>query len=257
MGYVSVHVKEKIAAVTFSNPPVNAMSTNVLNELLQLLESLEHDENVRAILVSGEGRFFSAGANIKEFTSMESKEEAIYQSEQGQALFEKLENLSKPVIAVIHGAALGGALEFAMSCHIRLVSKTAKLGLTELNLGIIPGYAGSQRLTRYVGSAKALEIMLSGEPVSGEEAVRIGLANQAYEEEELREKARELAEKVAEKSPIAVKATLALSYTAKDPAFYQGVAREAQLFGDVFQSEDAKEGIHAFLEKRKPVFNGK
>jgi enoyl-CoA hydratase len=165
--------------------------------------------------------------------------------------------LTKPVIAVIHGVALGGGLEFAMSCHIRFVSKEAKLGLPESNLGLIPGFAGSQRLSRYVGIAKSLEMMLSGESISGEEAVRIGLANQVYETDILFHKAHEFAKKISEKNPNAVKATLSLAYTSKTHEFYDGAISESQMFGTIFQSKDAKEGISAFLEKRKPTFTGK
>ena len=149
---------------------------------------MENDDSVRVIVVKGEGRFFSAGADIKEFTSITSGEEFSELAASGQAVFERLERFPKPVIAAIHGAALGGGLELAMGCHIRLVTENAKLGLPELQLGLIPGFAGTQRLPRYVGLAKAAEMLLTSDPISGKEAAQFGLANHAYPEEELFER---------------------------------------------------------------------
>ena len=222
-----------------------------------MLDAVENDDAVRVLLLKGEGRFFSAGADIKEFTSVSLDGDFSEFTESGQAIFERLERFSKPVIAAIHGAALGGGLELAMSCHIRLVSENAKVGLPELQLGLIPGFAGTQRLPRYVGFAKAAELLLTSEPISGTEAVKIGLANHAYPEEELFSRAQELAVKIAKKSPIAVKAALELLQYVKPASYHEGVRAEANVFGSVFVSEDAKEGISAFLEKREPVFKGK
>jgi enoyl-CoA hydratase len=257
MEFFRVHKEEFVADVTFSRPPANALSSAVLKELSALLDELESDENVRVALIHGEGRFFSAGADIKEFTSIKSSEEAAELSRAGQQVIERIEQFPKPVIAAIHGAALGGGLELAMGCHIRIVSENAKLGLPELQLGIIPGFAGTQRLTRYVGFGKAAEMMWTSEPITGTEAVQWGLANKAVPEEQLLEEAKKLAKKIAQKSPISIRATLQLLNACKEKPFHEAVRYEAELFGSVFTSEDAKEGVQAFIEKRSPNFQGK
>ncbi|MGM7682482.1 enoyl-CoA hydratase [Cytobacillus sp. Hm23] len=257
MEYTKCHIANYVATVSLDHPPANAVSSLVLKELSKRLDDLEKNDDVRVILLQGEGRFFSAGADIKEFTTVESSEEFSVLSEAGQQLFERIELFSKPVIAAIHGAALGGGLELAMSCHIRIVTDNAKLGLPELQLGLIPGFAGTQRLPRYVGTAKAAELMLTSEPISGLEAVKLGLANHAFPEEVMLEEASKLALKIAAKSPISVSAVIELLKYTKADQYYSGVKREAELFGKVFATEDASEGISAFLEKRAPTFKGK
>ncbi|WP_028400909.1 enoyl-CoA hydratase [Ectobacillus panaciterrae] len=257
MNFLSVTVEEQVAVVKINHQPANAMSSQVIKEIAKVLDQVEKDDSVRVVLVHGEGRFFSAGADIREFTAIENAKQAAELAQQGQIVFERVEKFSKPVIAAIHGAALGGGLEFAMSCHMRIVGENAKIGLPELNLGLIPGFAGTQRLPRYVGKAKALEMMLTGDPIIGTEAVKWGLANHAYPEESLFEEALKLAKKMASKSPASARAVLELLQTSKTSEYYEGVQREAQLFGEVFITEDGREGVAAFLEKRKPVFSGK
>ena len=257
MEFLSWTIEEHVAVVTLNRPPANALARGVILEISSLLDTVANDDTVRVVLLKGEGRFFSAGADIKEFTSIATGEEFSELAASGQSIFEKLETFPKPVIAAIHGAALGGGLELAMSCHIRLVSDTAKLGLPELQLGLIPGFAGTQRLPRYVGFAKAAEMLLSSDPISGKEAAQFGLANHAYPEDELFSRAQELAKKIAKKSPVAVKAALEMLQYVKPASYYEGVKAEANAFGTVFVSEDAKEGISAFLEKRQPIFKGK
>lgn len=257
MEFLSWTIADGVATVTINRPPANALARGVILEVNEMLDAVEHDDSVRVILLKGEGRFFSAGADIKEFTSIPSGKEFSELAASGQVVFEKVERFPKPVIAAIHGAALGGGLELAMSCHIRLVSETAKIGLPELQLGLIPGFAGTQRLPRYVGFAKAAEMLLSSDPISGKDAAQFGLANHAYPEEELFERAQELASKIAKKSPVSVKVALNLLQYVKPQSYYDGVTAEANSFGTVFDSEDAKEGISAFLEKRQPIFKGK
>ncbi|SDM77058.1 enoyl-CoA hydratase [Psychrobacillus sp. OK028] len=257
MEFLSWTVEDGVATVTLNRPPANALARGVILEVNELLDAVENDDAVRVILLKGEGRFFSAGADIKEFTSITSGEAFSELASSGQTIFERVETFSKPVIAAIHGAALGGGLELAMSCHIRLVSENAKLGLPELQLGLIPGFAGTQRLPRYVGFAKAAEMLLTSDPISGKEAAQLGLANHAYAEEELFEHAKMLAVKIAKKSPIAIKAALGMLQYSKPASYHEGVKAEANTFGTVFVSEDAKEGISAFIEKREPVFKGK
>ncbi|MEK4025058.1 MULTISPECIES: enoyl-CoA hydratase [Sporosarcina] len=257
MALIKLEKDGHVALAKIDHPPANALSSKIIEEVDQLLTEVENDPDVRVVVLYGEGRFFSAGADIKEFTTVESGEAFAKLAGKGQQVFERLENFPKPVIASIHGAALGGGLELAMACHIRLVTKSAKLGLPELQLGLIPGFAGTQRLPRLVGVAKAAEIMLTSDPISGEEAVKWGLANHAYSDEELSSKTLKLAKKISLKSPIAVKHALQMLTYSKDQSFYDGVEAEAKSFGEVFVSEDAKEGIQAFIEKRQPAFTGK
>ena len=257
MEFLNVLVDDGVAVVTINRPPANALSRALILEVDALLDKVEHDESVRVIVLHGEGKFFSAGADIKEFTSVTTGEEFSKLAASGQEVFERLEQFSKPVIAAIHGAALGGGLELAMACHIRFVTESAKLGMPELQLGLIPGFAGTQRLPRYVGMPKAAEMLLTSDPISGVEAAQLGLANQAFTDEELLPKSMELAKKIAKKSPVAVKFALQMLQYSKSSSYYEGVKAEADSFGNVFISEDAKEGIQAFLEKRVPVFKGK
>ncbi|MCD7032839.1 enoyl-CoA hydratase [Metabacillus sp. GX 13764] len=256
MGVLTVKKENFIAVVTLENPPANALANKVLKELTSLLDELENDKETRVILLKGEGRFFSAGADIKEFTQVENTGGFSDLSVYGQKVFERMEGFPKPVIAAIHGAALGGGLELAMSCHIRLVTETAKLGLPELQLGIIPGFGGSQRLPDLVGKAKAFEMMATSEPITGKEAAALGLANAAYPEEELFAKAEELAGKIAKKSPASIKAVIDLLQFRKNRTFQESIEEEAEQFGKIFGTNDAKEGIQAFIEKREPDFKG-
>jgi enoyl-CoA hydratase len=257
MEFLSWKVEDSVAIVTINRPPANALARQLIVELDSILDEIAAEDSARVVLLHGEGRFFSAGADIKEFTNVQTGEEFSRLAENGQTVFEKLETFEKPVIAAIHGAALGGGLELAMACHMRFVTETAKLGLPELQLGIIPGFAGTQRLPRYVGVAKAAEMMFTSDPISGVEAVQWGLANRAYADEELLPKSLEIAKKIAKKSPVALKAAIHMLQYSKPSSYFEGVKAEAESFGTVFVSEDAKEGISAFIEKREPVFQGK
>lgn len=257
MEFLSWKVEDGVAIVSIQRPPANALSRGLVTEVDELLDAVENDEEVRVIVIHGEGRFFSAGADIKEFTEITSGEEFSKLASNGQQVFERLESFSKPVIAAIHGAALGGGLELAMSCHIRYVTEDAKLGLPELSLGLIPGFGGTQRLPRYVGMAKAAEMMFTSEPITGAEAVQWGLANKAFTVDELLPKTIEIAKKIALKSPVALKAAIDTLQYYKHESFHNGIKAEAEIFGTVFDSEDSKEGIQAFIEKRQPSFIGK
>lgn len=248
------NVENQVAYLTIQSPPANALSSQLITDLNDLLHEIEGNETVKAIVIHGEGRFFSAGADIKEFTSLQAHSSYEELAKNGQKVFQKLEDFQIPVIAAIHGAALGGGLELAMACHVRIVGEDAKLGLPELNLGIIPGFAGTQRLPRYVGTAKAYEMILSGEPISGADAAIFGLANRAVPDDRVLEEASQLAEKIAAKSKPAIHQIMKLLSYARSDKFIAGMEAEAEAFGTVFGSEDAKEGIQAFIEKRKPNF---
>ncbi|GAA0601199.1 enoyl-CoA hydratase [Virgibacillus siamensis] len=257
MGTLTHELNGNVAVLTIQSPPANALSSTLLKDLDEKLNEIENDNNAKAILLKGEGKFFSAGADVKEFTSLQNASDYQVLSERGQKLFDRVENFSIPVIAAIHGAALGGGLELAMSCHIRIVTENAKLGLPELTLGIIPGFAGTQRLPRYVGSAKAYEMILSGQPITGTEAAKLGLANQAVGEEEVYENAMKLATVIAAKSKPTINSVMQLIPYAKTAQFADGVQEEATAFSEIFGSDDAKEGVQAFIEKRKPNFKDK
>ncbi|MFF2796019.1 enoyl-CoA hydratase [Lysinibacillus xylanilyticus] len=257
MEFLSWKAEDGVAIITIARPPANALSRGIIAEVNAVLDEVENDDTVRVLVLHGEGRFFSAGADIKEFTEVTSGDEFSKLASNGQQVFERVESFSKPIIAAIHGAALGGGLELAMSCHLRFVTESAKLGLPELQLGLIPGFGGTQRLPRYVGVAKAAEMMFTSEPISGTEAVQWGLANRAFTDEAFLEETLKVAKKIAKKSPVALKAAIQTLQYAKHASFYEGIEAEAQSFGTVFVSEDAKEGIQAFIEKREPVFTGK
>lgn len=255
MGNISYHVENHVATLTLQSPPANALSTSLLEALSERLDEVEKDSSIKAIILKGEGKFFSAGADIKEFTSLQNESDYTSLSQKGQALFNRVENFHVPVIAAIHGASLGGGLELAMACHIRYAADNAKFGLPELNLGIIPGFAGTQRLPAYVGAAKAYEMMLSGIPITGEEAARAGLVNKSFPEEELFAAAEKLADAIAEKSGPTIRQVMELVTYTRSSRFEEGALAEAKAFGEAFGTADAKEGIQAFMEKRKPKFN--
>ncbi|MFJ7727157.1 enoyl-CoA hydratase [Neobacillus sp. NPDC097160] len=256
MEYLKWSSEDSIATITIQRPPANALSSGLLRELSAVLDEIESNREIRVIVLHGEGRFFSAGADIKEFTTVTSSDGFANLGRFGQDLFDRMEKFPKPIIAAIHGAALGGGLELAMACHIRYVSETAKLGLPELQLGLIPGFAGTQRLPKYVGVARAAEMLFTSEPITGLEAVQFGLANRAFPEADVLEQTYKLAGKIAKKSPISIGAAIQLLNYAKTEEFYEGTKKEAELFGEVFVSNDGKEGIQAFLEKREPNFKG-
>ncbi|MFS0555196.1 enoyl-CoA hydratase [Brevibacillus sp. 179-C9.3 HS] len=249
----NVEIVDRVATVTISNPPANALSQAVLDQLSELLDQWENNDEIKAIVLTGEGRFFIAGADIKEFTQL-NRDNAEILAKKGQALFNRLETFPKPIIAAINGACLGGGLELALACHIRFAAPEAKLGLPELNLGLIPGYGGTQRLPRLVGRGKATQMILTSEMIGGEEALRIGLVEAVYPVEQLLAEAQKLAATIAQKSAITLKLALSSIHNTTELTLSQGLEQEAKLFGDAFTTEDVKEGVTAFLEKRKPQF---
>jgi len=248
-----VQVVDRVALVTINNPPANALSKSMFVQLSELLDQWENDEQIKAIVLTGEGRFFIAGADIKEFTQLQS-DDAAAMSVQGQQVFDRMEKFPKPIIAAINGACLGGGLELAMACHIRLAAADARLGLPELNLGLIPGYGGTQRLPRLVGRGKATQLILTSEMISGEEAQRIGLVDAIYPVEQIVDEAKKLAEAIAQKSDVTIKLALQAIHASEELSLSEGLEYEAKLFGEAFAAEDVKEGVAAFLEKRKPQF---
>jgi enoyl-CoA hydratase/carnithine racemase len=247
-----------VSTITINRPKVlNALNGPTLDELAAAIDEARRDESLRAIILTGAGdRAFVAGADIKELavqTPVGGREHA----RRGQALFDRIERLGKPVIAAVNGFALGGGCELAMACTIRLAADTAKLGQPEINLGLLPGYAGSQRLPRLVGRGRALELLLLGQQISAEEAWRIGLVNRVVPAAELMTEARTLAQALAAKPPVAVRYILEAVASGLDMRFADAEDYEATLFGLVSTTEDMREGTAAFLEKRKADFKGR
>jgi enoyl-CoA hydratase/carnithine racemase len=247
-----------IAIVTINRPKVlNALNTQTLDELRRAVLDLKHDESVRVAILTGAGdKSFVAGADINELavqTPTSGREHALT----GQHVFDLIEGLGKPVIAAINGYALGGGCELAMACTLRIAADTAKLGQPEINLGIIPGYAGTQRLSRLVGKGKAMELILSGAPIAAAEAERIGLVNRVVPAADLMSAAKALASDLAKNAPIAMRYIITAINKGLEMPFAEGCAFEATLFGLVASTADMREGTAAFLEKRKPEFKGR
>ena len=247
-----------VLVITLNRPKVlNALNDALLADLERAIEAAAADAGVGAIVLTGAGdKSFVAGADINELavqTPVSGREHA----RRGQRLFDRIERLGKPVVAAVNGFALGGGCELAMACTIRLAADTAKFGQPEINLGLIPGYAGSQRLPRLVGRGRALEMLLTGAPISAEEAWRIGLVNRVVPAAQLPAEARTLAHALAAKAPVAMRYIIAAVASGSDMSFADAQDYEATLFGLVSTTDDMREGTRAFLEKRKPTFTGR
>lgn len=250
--------KDGIAYITFNRPKVlNALNRKTIEELHSILLDARGDASVRVLIITGSGeKAFVAGADINELaqqTPVNGKEFSLF----GQSVFHQLETMGKPSICAINGFALGGGCELALSCTIRLASKTAKLGQPEVKLGIIPGYGGSQRLVRLCGKGVAHELCLTGEMITADEAQRIGLVNHVYEPAELIPAAEAMAMKIIEKAPLAVKFCMEAIERGAEMPQEEGLFLEATLFGVCCATEDMREGTKAFLEKRAAKFQGK
>ncbi|UCC63504.1 MAG: enoyl-CoA hydratase/isomerase family protein [Anaerolineae bacterium] len=256
---ILVERKENYAVITLNRPQaLNALNRALMAELDAAVDELAADGDIGAVILTGAGeRAFAAGADITEFNSMPSASAAAGFSLLGQAVLNKIERLSKPIIAAINGFALGGGCELAMACDVRLAADTARLGQPEINLGIIPGYGGTQRLTRLVGRGMAKLLCLSGDHITAEKALRIGLVDKVVPAADLLAEAETLAAKLASKAPVAVAAIKQAINVGADGTLADGLAFEAAQFGLVFDTEDRVEGVNAFLEKRRPTWQGK
>lgn len=254
MGYVNLRYekKETFALLTISRPEVlNALSSLLLTELGQALDEIRRDDGVRAVIVTGQGdKAFVAGADIKELEALSSAAEAQAYLRRGQAIFNSIENIGKPVIAAVNGYALGGGCELAMTCSIRIASERAKFGQPEINLGIIPGYGGTQRLPRLAGRGRALEILLTGKMIDAGEALRIGLVNAVVPHDSLITAAEETARTMASKSPTAVRMILDAVNRGAGLTLEDALALESYIGGQSLVTQDAKKGLRAFLEKK-------
>jgi len=247
-----------VAIITINRPKVlNALNVSTLDDLRRAVLELKRDDGVRAIVITGAGdKSFVAGADINEFAA-KSPASGRDQALGGQHVFDLIENLGKPVIAAVNGYALGGGCELAMACTLRIAADTARFGQPEINLGLVPGYGGTQRLPRLVGKGKAMELILTGAPITAAEAERIGLVNRVVPASALMTETRSLASALAAQAPLATAYIIhAINHGVEMP-FAQACAYEATLFGLAFATEDMREGTRACLEKRKPVFRGK
>ena len=247
-----------VAVLTINRPKsLNALNRQTLRELGQAVAQLAEDTGVRSVIITGTGeRAFIAGADITELAAL-TPSTARALALAGQQLFSAIETMGKPVIAAINGFALGGGCELAMACTLRIAADTARLGQPEINLGIIPGYAGTQRLARLVGKGRAMELILTGTHIAADEALRMGLVNRVVPAAELMRQVRALAAELAAKPAVAVRYCIDAINQGLEMSFAEGCQHEAALFGLVTATEDMREGTKAFLEKRKPEFKGK
>jgi enoyl-CoA hydratase len=255
---VSTERDGAVAVITIDRPDaMNALDVETLSAMREVLLELRADETVRAIVLTGAGdRAFAAGADIKYMSGLDPGGAKDW-GELGHTVGHLLEACPHPTIAAVNGFALGGGCELALACDIRYAARTAKLGQPEINLGIIPGWGGTQRLARVCGLGVAKELVLTGKIVDAEEALRIGLVNAVYDPEELLERTLETARLIASKSPVALAAAKRALNRALQGDHVGNLAGEADEFGDLFESEDAREGLAAFVEKREPEFKGK
>jgi enoyl-CoA hydratase len=246
-----------IAVLTLNRPEKrNALSADLINELTHTLAELRNDDSLRVVIVTGAGDAFSAGTDITEVTDL-TEAEALQVSARGQKLCDSIESFPVPVIAAINGIAAGGGCELALACHLRTASNNARFSLPETRLGLIPAYGGTQRLSRDIALARALELMLAGNELDAASALQLGLLNRVVDDGRLLVESRALAKQIAALAPLAIRACLKAVTEGLRLPFEEGLKLERELFASLFATEDAKEGTRAFLEKRAPSFKGR
>jgi len=257
--FIEVEQQEgRVALVTIDNPPVNALSAALLNELSGELARLDGEDDARAIVVRGGGdRAFVAGADIKEFPSLRETPREGGSARGIQKVGAEIERLRTPVVAAIHGFCLGGGLELAMACDVRVAAEDAQLGQPEIKLGLLPGGGGTQRLPRLVGHGRALLLNMTGDPISGTQAYEWGLVERVVPREQLLDAALEIARTIAERSPHAIAVIKEIAAETRDLPLADGLRREAEAFLRCLASEDGREGVAAFIEKREPAWTGR
>ena len=257
--FIKTKIEDRVALVTLDRPPVNALNLQAMRELSETFEELSEDPQAKVIVFTGEGKnmTFIAGADLKEMAQIGSREEAENLAKKGQEILNQIEQMKKPVIAAINSVCVGGGNELAMACHLRIASDRARFGQPEISLGIIPGFGGTQRLTRLVGASKSRELILTGDMITAQEALRIGLVDRVVPDGELLRQAWGLAKKIASKGSVALAYCLEAIAVGLETSLPEGLEHEAQLFGKIAQTEDMREGVRAFLEKRQPSFKDK
>ena len=253
---IALNVADRIATITVNRPDkLNALNNRVIAELGEVIDSLRADRDVGGIILTGAGRAFVAGADISELEQV-SGESAEALAKRGQAVFSRFETSPKPTIAAVNGFALGGGCELAMACHVRIASENAKFGQPEVKLGLIPGYGGTQRLPRIIGKGRALQLLLTGEIIDAQEALRIGLVNRVVTADELIPAATAMMRAMLANAPLALAACIAAVNQGADSALDTALALEASAFGRLGSTADKREGTRAFLEKRAATFTG-
>jgi enoyl-CoA hydratase len=255
---LKIEKEEDIGWIIINRPDkLNALNQETVRELHQAFLSFQNDRDFKVVLLTGSGeKAFVAGADIQELSRLDFSSGKEYVLS-GQKLMSLIESFNKPVIAVINGFALGGGTELSLACHIRIASENAKMGQPEVKLGLIPGFGGTQRLSRLVGKGVAMEMILSGDIIDAQEAYRIGLVNKVVSQKELIPTCKALAQKIAANGPQAVEKCIRAINDGLEKPLNEGLLLEAELFGEICATEDSKEGTKAFLEKRKPEFHGK
>lgn len=252
-----VQAENNICTITINRPDkLNALNRDVFTDLNKALDSIEADPEIKSVIITGAGpKAFVAGADISEFSGL-NKEQAMAMAKRGQDTFARIENSTKPIVAAVNGFALGGGCELAMSCHFRVAAENAKFGQPEVNLGLIPGYGGTQRLVQLIGKGKAMELLLSAQMIDANEAKQLGLVNYVTPAGTLIEHTKKILEVINSKAPLAVSGCIRAANAVFDEST-DGYALEIQEFGNSFATEDMKEGVAAFLEKRKANFSGR
>ena len=248
-----------IFIITINRPDkLNALNAQVFTDIENAVDEIQINPEIRSAIITGAGsKAFVAGADIAEFTAY-TKEEAMALSKRGQDIFFKIENSKKPIVAAVNGFALGGGCELAMACHFRLASENAKFGQPEVNLGLIPGYGGTQRLTQLVGKGKSMELHMTAHLIDANEALQLGLVNHVTTANSLLERTKDILQIIQSKAPVAItKLIECINIAATNSVSENGYGKEVAAFGDCFATEDMKEGTRAFLEKRKANFSGK
>lgn len=255
---ITTQLENGIFTITINRPEkMNALNKDVIQELGRALEEVYSNADIKTVLLTGAGeKAFVAGADISEFTSLDEAGGSALAQKGQELVFSKIENCPKPVVAAVNGFALGGGCELAMSCHFRVASEGAKFGQPEVNLGLIPGYGGTQRLTQLIGKGKAMELMMTADMIGADEAKSLGLVNHVFPAAELLDSTKKILQKIMTKAPLAVAAVIA---SVNEAAYgnEKGLENEVKRFGQCFATEDMKEGATAFLEKRKASFQGK
>ncbi|MBN2254265.1 MAG: enoyl-CoA hydratase/isomerase family protein [Deltaproteobacteria bacterium] len=254
---VSYVIEDEIAIITINNPPMNPLTNAVREQILEIMHELrEKQDEIKVVILTGTGKAFVAGADIKSFPDL-TQETAKARLKKTRVLYQQMEDFTRPVICAVNGFCLGGGLELAMTCDIRIAATTAQFGQPEINLGIIPGGGGTQRLPRLVGSGIAKELIYTGQFISAERAEAIGLVNKVVEPEDLMTEAKKMANRIAGKPMLAVRAAKEAINHGLNMTLHEGLDLESMHWSYLCGTEDQKEGAHAFIEKRKPKFVGR
>jgi enoyl-CoA hydratase len=250
-------LENNVLTITINRPEkLNALNKDVFTDLENVINEVERNSQVSSAIITGAGpRAFVAGADITEFNGL-SKEQAVAMAKRGQDIFSKIERCNKPVVAAVNGFALGGGCELSMACHFRIAGENAKFGQPEVNLGLIPGYGGTQRLVQLIGKGRAIELLISANTIDAQTALQYGLVNYVVKQDELLSKARSILETINTRAPLAIAACIKAANAVYDETI-NGFDLEVKEFANCFDSEDMKEGTAAFLEKRKAIFKGK